>query len=93
MSLEVLITVGLLLIVGGLAGTAIGLSLWNSAGFGLLDVHRIIHVVVPSATTIAIGIGTVFTGLLASLLTLDRVSRSAGPGLAVEDAPRELVTS
>jgi hypothetical protein len=90
MSLEVLITVGLLLIVGGLLGTAVGLSIWNASGFGPLNASRIIHVVVPSATSIAIGIGTIFTGLLASLLALDRVSPSADAPPAPTEARREL---
>jgi hypothetical protein len=91
MGLEVLITVGLLLIAGGLAGTAAGLSLWHSTSFGNLDAHRIIHVVVPAATTIGIGIGTMFTGLLASLLTLDRQSSVPGPRPVAEAASLELV--
>jgi hypothetical protein len=77
MSLEVLMTTGLALTIAGLAGTAVGLSVWKATGFGQLNAQRIIHLVVPSATTIAIGIGTIFTGLLASLLTLDRVSPGA----------------
>lgn len=92
MSLEVLLTVGLLLIVGGLVGTAVGLSIWKASGFGQLNASQIIHVVVPSATSIAIGIGTIFTGLLASLLALDRVSPGAA-ALPVPEEPRlELAT-
>jgi hypothetical protein len=92
MSLEVLLTAGLLLIVGGLAGTAAALSMWKASGFGQLNASQIIHVVVPSATAIATGIGTIFTGLLASLLALDRVSPGTNAPPALDEAPLELAS-
>jgi hypothetical protein len=73
MSLEVLITVGLVLIAGGTAGTVAAVANWNSHDFGDLDPRAAMRVVVPSATAIALGVIVAFTGLLASLLSLRAV--------------------
>src|SRR5439155_10147073 len=69
MRLEVLVGVGLLLILAGLAGTGLAMGQWGSAGFAELKPDEILRVVMPSATTIAIGTICMFSGLLASLLT------------------------
>jgi glycosyltransferase involved in cell wall biosynthesis len=75
MRLEVLVTAGLLLILGGLVGTVAAISNWGSHDFGNLDPRGAIRVVLPSATAIATGVLVIFSGLLASLLTLRGVSR------------------
>ncbi len=76
---EVCVAVGLLLIVGGGVGTAIGVGEWGQAGFGDLNPSHTLRIVVPSATAIALGAIIIFAGLLASLLTLRGApSRSTG---------------
>ena len=67
---EVCVAVGLLLIVGGGVGTAIGVGEWGQAGFGDLNPSHTLRIVVPSATAIALGAIIIFAGLLVSLLTL-----------------------
>lgn len=68
--LEVCAAIGLLLVLGGTLGTAGALGAWGSAGFGSLDPHGTIRIVLPSATAIAMGVTILCAGLFTSLLTL-----------------------
>ncbi|MER7001489.1 glycosyltransferase family 2 protein [Dactylosporangium sp. NPDC000555] len=81
--LETCAAVGIVLILGGLAGTVAAVSNWGQHNFGPLDPRSTIRLVLPSATAIALGVVTMFSGLLASLLTL----RGAGVPQAVAGAP------
>jgi hypothetical protein len=51
------------------------ISNWGSHHFGDLDPRGAIRVVLPSATAIATGVLVIFSGFLASLLTLRGVAR------------------
>ena len=73
--LEICAAVGLLLVVAGLIGTIGALSAWGSAGFGTLDPHGTIRLVLPSATSIAVGVVILCAGLFTSLLTLRKSAR------------------
>ena len=75
MRLEVLAAAGLTLVLGGLGGTAAAVSTWGAHSFGDLQPEAIMRIVMPSATAIATGMVTLFSGLLASLLTLRGVPR------------------
>ncbi|MER7441981.1 glycosyltransferase family 2 protein [Micromonospora avicenniae] len=68
--LEASVTAGLLLLAAGVAGTIGALSYWGLDGFGDLDPHDTLRVVLPSATAIALGVVVFFSGLVGSLLTL-----------------------
>lgn len=68
--LETSVLVGLALVLLGVVGTVAALSEWSRVGFGALDPRGTIRVVLPSATLVALGALWVFTGLVASLLTL-----------------------
>ncbi|SHF06255.1 glycosyltransferase family 2 protein [Streptoalloteichus hindustanus] len=77
MRLEVLLGIGLLLVVAGLVGTGFAVSWWGSHDFADLVPGEIVRLVLPSATLIATGVVCVFSGLLASLLTLRSVQKPA----------------
>ncbi|MGW4500973.1 glycosyltransferase family 2 protein [Micromonospora sp. NPDC004336] len=68
--LETSVTVGLLLLIGGAAGTVGAVAYWGLDGFGDLNPHDTLRVVLPSATAIALGVVVIFSGLVGSLLTL-----------------------
>ncbi|MET7750436.1 glycosyltransferase family 2 protein [Micromonospora sp. NPDC005367] len=68
--LETSVTAGLLLFAVGVAGTIGAISYWGLDGFGDLDPHATLRVVLPSATAIALGVVVFFSGLVGSLLTL-----------------------
>ena len=87
MRLETLITVGLAMIAAGVGGTISSLQLWHANHFGALDAQHVIHVVVPSATIIATGVTALFTGLLASLITLDRTTTATTATTTEETTP------
>jgi hypothetical protein len=92
------VLVGLVLIGCGIAGSAAAITHWGNLGFGPLDPRGTIRIVLPSATLVALGALWIFTGLVASLLTL-RTLHPGAPRLAepeavgddTVDAERELV--
>ena len=79
--LETAVLVAFALILLGAAGTVAALGEWSRVGFGELDPRGTIRVVLPSATLVALGALWLFTGLVASLLTLRglHVSVAASP--------------
>ncbi|MCP2257355.1 Glycosyltransferase involved in cell wall bisynthesis [Streptoalloteichus tenebrarius] len=85
MRLEVLLGIGLLLVVLGLVGTGVAVSWWGSQGFSDLVPGEIVRLVLPSATLIATGVVCVFSGLLASLLTLRAVPKTPSAAASSED--------
>jgi hypothetical protein len=80
--LERCVAVGLLLMLAGAVGTVAALAQWGTSGFGILDPHGTIRLVLLSATAIALGVIGVFAGFFASLLTL----RSTRTRLHMADA-------
>ncbi len=82
LTLENCAAIGLVLIVIGLGGSALAVGAWGSVGFGEQDARAALRVVLPSATAVGTGILVIFSGLLASLLTL----RSASPGAQFANA-------
>ena len=79
---ETAAVVGVTFIVLGLAGSIAAIFNWGSIGFGELDPRGTIRIVLPSAALVALGAIWLFTGLVASLITLGRTSprrpRTAG---------------
>lgn len=73
LKLERCVVAGAVLIIAGIAGTSFALSKWGNANFGNLDPRDMMRLVVPSATSIALGVVIWCAGLFASLLTLRRV--------------------
>jgi hypothetical protein len=83
--LETSVTIGLLLLTVGAAGTVGALWHWGLDGFDDLDPHTTLRVVLPSATAVALGVVVLCSGLVGSLLTLrpahpvPALVRQAGP--------------
>jgi len=68
--LERCVAFGLLFIVAGGIGTGIALTQWGTAGFGSLNPHGTIRLVLLSATSISLGVIGLFAGFFTSLLSL-----------------------
>ncbi|MCW3844006.1 glycosyltransferase family 2 protein [Micromonospora yasonensis] len=68
--LETGVTIGLLLLAAGAAGTVGAVWHWGLVDFDDLDPHATLRVVLPSATAVALGVVVFFSGLVGSLLTL-----------------------
>jgi len=68
--LERCVAVGLLFITAGLGGTVAAFTQWSSTGFGTLNPHGTIRLVLLSATAIALGVIGMFAGFFTSLLSL-----------------------
>ena len=77
--LEVCMGIGLTLVLVGVLGTVWALSSWSAVGFGPLPAaDRVVRLVLPSATAIAIGVTIAFAGLFSSLIGLRRVQAVVG---------------
>lgn len=83
--LETSVTIGLLLLVVGVAGTGGAVAHWGLDGFGDLDPRETLRVVLPAATAIALGVVVLFSGLVGSLLTLRPTHRA--PALIRQPGP------
>jgi Glycosyl transferase family 2 len=91
--LEVMVAIGLVLILLGLAGTGLALTAWGRTGFGVQDARATLRVVIPSATAISLGAVAIFSGLLTSLLTLRRAPQRAAAASAAAKREGELAES
>jgi Glycosyl transferase family 2 len=79
LKLDITMSLGLVLVLGGIAGTAGAVTQWGSAGFGDLDPQGTIRVVLPSATAVALGLLVAVAGMVASLMTLPARANHAPP--------------
>jgi hypothetical protein len=78
-TLEVGLAAGVLLVGAGLGAGLAAVGEWGRAGFGGLDPSQKMRVVLPSATALILGLQTIFSSFLLSVLGL-RVRRLEGPG-------------
>jgi len=78
-TLERAVTVGGVLIVAGLAGFAWAIGEWGSANFGKLDYSRMMRLVVPSVTSLALGVQVIMAAFVSGILDL-KVTSGQGPG-------------
>jgi hypothetical protein len=83
--LERCVAVGLSLIAAGAVGTIVAFTQWSTAGFGTLNPHGTIRVVLVSATAIALGVIGAFAGFFSSLLTLRSTCPHAVTGAETDD--------
>ena len=70
--LEAVLGVGLLLIVAGIVGSVVAVSVWGSESFGDLDPSDTMRIVIPSITAVAVGAECVFASFVIGLLGLPR---------------------
>ncbi|MBM4187302.1 MAG: glycosyltransferase family 2 protein [Gemmatimonadetes bacterium] len=71
-NLERGILAGALAAVAGLAFLAIAVTLWYDAAFGRLDYGRTMRIVIPGVTLTALGVQTVLSSFLLSIIGLKR---------------------
>lgn len=72
LSLELGISVGAILVLAGLAGTAIAVGTWQIARFGTLSPRETLRVVIPSVTALTVGFETILASFFLSVLALAR---------------------
>jgi hypothetical protein len=70
-TLEIGVTIGLLLLIGGLAVTALSVDIWSSSGFGPLD-PSVLRIVIPAATALMLGLQVIFSSFFLSILELQK---------------------
>ncbi|NQZ97424.1 MAG: glycosyltransferase family 2 protein [Myxococcales bacterium] len=71
-TLEVGVGVGLLLVAGGVVGTAVALSDWGARSFGALEPTQALRVVIPSALALTLGVQIALTSFFLSVLGMGR---------------------
>ena len=70
-TLEIGVTIGLLLLLGGLGVAALSVGIWSSAGFGPLD-PSVLRIVIPAATALMLGLQVIFSSFFLSILDLQK---------------------
>src|SRR5258706_2159184 len=71
-NVEVGMTAGLLLLLGGIAGGAYALGLWRLASYGALNPEVTLRIVAPSATAMIVGLQLIFSSFFLGVLGLRR---------------------
>jgi glycosyltransferase involved in cell wall biosynthesis len=66
------VVVGVVLVMGGIAGTMWAVGSWGRQGFGPTDPQTVMRVVVPSVVLLALGAQTIFSSFFLSLLGMRR---------------------
>jgi glycosyltransferase involved in cell wall biosynthesis len=69
-TLEIGISSGIVILLGGLCGTFYSLYLWDLSNYGHLDYPKILRVVIPSVVAIIIGMQTILSSFFLSVLSL-----------------------
>jgi hypothetical protein len=70
--LEVGLIIGFILLLIGIGGTIFALITWKSAKFGSLDPLVTMRIVIPSVTSLALGVQVIFSSFFLSVLGLKR---------------------
>ena len=66
---------GAVLTVLGIVGILAAVLYWRSQSFGALDYSRMMRLVVPAVTMLAVGVQVIMGGFLSSILDL-KITRS-----------------
>lgn len=72
LTLEIGLTIGGVLVFGGLVGSVYALSNWSSQSFGPLDPTRTLRIIAPAILALALGCQIILTSLFLSVLGLRR---------------------
>jgi hypothetical protein len=73
-TLEVGLTVGLLLLLAGVTGTLYSIGLWGEQNFGPLDPREVMRGAIPSGMALILGSQTLLSSFFLSILGLKRQS-------------------
>jgi glycosyltransferase involved in cell wall biosynthesis len=71
-SMELGLIIGILILLGGIAGTFYSLYVWEQSNFGQLQYSEILRIVIPSVVAIIIGLQTVLSSFLLSVLSVNK---------------------
>jgi glycosyltransferase involved in cell wall biosynthesis len=71
-TLEVGLSIGTLLVILGLAGSALAVSDWGAQNFGALDPSHMFRIVLPSAFSLMLGVEIIFGSFFLCILGLKR---------------------
>lgn len=71
-SLEAGLIAGLFILLAGLSGTFYSLYVWEESNFGQLDYSKILRIVIPSVIAIILGLQTVLSSFLLSVLSVNK---------------------
>lgn len=71
-SMEKGLIIGLLILLSGLGGTFYSLYVWEQSNFGQLDYSKILRIVIPSVIAIILGLQTVLSSFLLSVLSVNK---------------------
>lgn len=74
-SLERGVVLGAVLTLLGVAGGVYAVTVWGAAGFGQLDYSRMMRLVVPAITLLALGVQVIMAAFLSSILDLNLRAR------------------
>ena len=72
LTLETILRVALVVLIGGVAGAVWAFGRWASLGFGPIQVYGVLRVLTPSLTAIAVAVQLAASGFLASVFTIRR---------------------
>jgi len=72
--LETGLVVGGLMLLAGVAGTALAVLSWGARGFGALDPSLTMREVLPAAVLLTLGVQTIFASFFLSILGIDNES-------------------
>lgn len=71
-TLEMGLTIGILLVILGVAGSALAVSDWGAQNFGAVDPSRMFRIVLPSAFSLMLGVEIIFGSFFLSILGMKR---------------------
>ena len=71
-TLERGIITGIVLVLGGLAGSIYAVSFWDENAFGPLDPSKTLRIIIPSITALIVGCQTILSSFFLSVLVLRR---------------------
>jgi glycosyltransferase involved in cell wall biosynthesis len=71
-SMELGLIIGLVIFFTGIIGTFYSLSIWESNNYGALEYSQILRKVIPSVIAIIIGLQTIFSSFLLSVLDVNK---------------------
>jgi len=82
---------GAAILVAGVVAMSVSLAHWNGTGFGDLDAHRELRLVIPAAVALMVGLQTCFASLFMSILGI-RHTGAPTPVAQPATAPADPVT-
>jgi glycosyltransferase involved in cell wall biosynthesis len=71
-SMELGLIIGIIILFAGMGGTFYSLYVWEQSHFGQLEYSKILRIVIPSVVAIIIGLQTILSSFLLSVLSVNK---------------------